>query len=99
MLNLDLLDKGLGIVSPAHLVYDFSKKMFLLLYSVNWPNFIVWLPLLLEISGYMCIAIVCSQDCGFINFKINLIFLIKTFLYMTKKSRQKLKYLENEKSF
>ena len=27
------------------------------------------------------------------------IFLIKLFLYMTKKSRQKLKYLENEKSF
>ena len=26
MLNLDFLDKGLGIVSPAHVVYDFSKK-------------------------------------------------------------------------
>ena len=26
-------------------------------------------------------------------------FLIKSFRYMTKKSRQKLKYLENEKSF
>ena len=26
MLNLDFLDKGLGIVSPAHFVYDFSKK-------------------------------------------------------------------------
>ena len=33
------------------------------------------------------------------NFKINLIFLIMSFLYMTKKSRQKLEYLENEKSF
>ena len=30
--------------------------------------------------------------------KINLILLIKPFLYMHKKSRQKLKYLENEKS-
>ena len=26
MLNLDFLDKGLGIVSPAHVVYDFSTN-------------------------------------------------------------------------
>ena len=37
--------------------------------------------------------------CDVINFETNLGFLIKTFFYMTKKSRQKLKYLENEKSF
>ena len=35
MLNLDFLDKGLGIVSPEHPVYDFSTKMFLMLYSIN----------------------------------------------------------------
>ena len=35
MLNFDILDKGLGIVSPAHFVYDFSTKMFLMLYSIN----------------------------------------------------------------
>ena len=35
MLNFDFLDKGLGIVSPAHFVYDFSTKMFLILYSVK----------------------------------------------------------------
>ena len=34
-----------------------------------------------------------------INFEINLIFLIKPFFYMTKKSRQKIKYLEKEKTF
>ena len=28
MLNFDFLDKGLRIVSPAHLVYAFSTKMF-----------------------------------------------------------------------
>ena len=33
------------------------------------------------------------------NSEINLIFLIKLFFYMTKKSRQKFEYLENEKSF
>ena len=35
MLNFDTLDKGLGLVSPAHLVYDFSTKMFLMLYYIN----------------------------------------------------------------
>ena len=30
MLNFDFLDKGLGIVSPAHFVYEFSTKMFLM---------------------------------------------------------------------
>ena len=33
------------------------------------------------------------------NFDINRIFLIKPFFYVTKKSRQKFKDLENEKSF
>ena len=58
MLNFGFLDKGLGIVSLAHFVYDFSTKMFLL-YSINLPNFIAWFPLLLEILGNMCIEIVC----------------------------------------
>ena len=35
MLNFDVLDKGLGIVSPEHFVYDFSTKMFLIVYSIN----------------------------------------------------------------
>ena len=59
ILNFDFLDKGPGIVSPAHFVYDFSTKMFLMLCCINWPNFIVWLPLLREILGNICIAIAC----------------------------------------
>ena len=47
----------------------------------------------------MYIAIVCFPSCGVINVEINLIFLIKPSLYMTKKSRQKFKHLENENSF
>ena len=43
--------------------------------------------------------IVCFPGCDVINFEINLIFLIKPFFYMTKKSRQKFKYFENGKSF
>ena len=70
-----------------------------MLYSINLPNFIAWLPLLLEVLGNMCIAIVCEPGCDVINFKLNPIFQIKPFLYITKKPRQKLKYLENEKSF
>ena len=85
MLNFDILDKGLGILSPARFGYDFSTKMFLMLCSIKWPNFIVWLPLLLEILGNMCIIIVCWPGCDVINSKINLIFLINLFLYRTKK--------------
>ena len=34
MLNFDFLRKGLGLTSP-HFIYDFSRKIFLMLYSVN----------------------------------------------------------------
>ena len=47
----------------------------------------------------MYIIIVCFPGCDAINFEITLIFLIKPFFCMTKNSRQKFKYLENEKSF
>ena len=89
MLDFDFLDKSLAIVSPAHFVYDFSTKMFLMLYSINKPNFIAWFPLLLEILGNMCIAIVCEPGCDVMNFDINLIFLIESLFlhdqkFMTK---------------
>ena len=70
-----------------------------MLHSNNWPNFIVWLLLLLEILSNIFITIVCQPGCDVIKFEINLIFLIKSLCYMTRKSKQKLKYLENEKSF
>ena len=99
MPNFNFPGKGLGLVSPSHFVYNFSRKMFLMLHSTNWANFIVWLPLLLEILGNMCITIVCKPCCVVNKFVIDLIFLIELFSCMTKKSRQKFKYLENEKSF
>ena len=68
--------------------------MFLIVYSINWPNFILWLPVLLEILDNMCIATVFFKGRDVINFQINRIFLIKLFYYyLTKKSRQKLTYL------
>ena len=77
MLNFDFLEKSVGIVSPAHFVYDFSGKMTFMLYSVTWPNFIVLLPFLLEILGYMCIGIIYLPVCDVMKFEINLVFLIK----------------------
>ena len=43
----------------------------------------------IEILGNICNAIACSPGFEVINFEINLIFLIKHFLYVTEKSRQK----------
>ena len=42
MFNFDIVEKGLGIVSPPHFVYDFSRKILLMLYSINLPNFITF---------------------------------------------------------
>ena len=51
----------------------------------------------------ICVLFICVvvyfPGCDVINLEINLIFLIKPFFYMTKKSRQKFKYFENEESF
>ena len=78
MLNFDFLDKSLGVNSPAHFVYDFSTKMFLMLYSSNWPKF-------LEILDIMCIAIVCSPGCDVMDFEIKFIFLIESFFLHDEK--------------
>ena len=93
MVSFNFLKKSLGLVSPPYFVHDFSRKIFLMLYFISWSNFIVWLSLLLEISGNMGIAIVCYPA------EIHLSFLIKPFSYMTKHSEQKLNCLKNETSF
>ena len=43
--------KDLVLVPPPHFMYDFLTTMFLMLYSINWPNFTFWLRSLLEILG------------------------------------------------
>ena len=35
MLNFDFLEKALGIDSPQHFTYNFSRKTFLTLCSIN----------------------------------------------------------------
>ena len=52
------------------------------LYSINGPNVIVWLPLLLDISDNIWIVIICCPVCDVINLENNL---IKSFFYITKK--------------
>ena len=83
------LDKTLALVSPPHFMSVLSI-VFLMLYSINWLNFIFWLLLLLEILSNMCIVIIviiCFPDYNVINFIIYFSFFIKPFFYMTKKSR------------
>ena len=59
MFNFDFLEKGLGIVSPLHSVYDFSREIFLKLHSSDWPVFIAWLSLLRDTLVNMCVTAVC----------------------------------------
>ena len=47
----------------------------------------------------MYIVIIYFPVCDAISFEIKLSFLIKPFFFMTTKSGQKFKYLQNEKSF
>ena len=59
MSNFNFSEKSLGLVSPPHFVHDFSRKVFPILHSINWTNFIVWLLLLLGMLGNMCIRSLC----------------------------------------
>ena len=47
MLNFNFSEKGLGLISAQHFKHDFSRQMSLMLHSIKWPYFVVWLPLLL----------------------------------------------------
>ena len=70
---------SLELVSLTHFPHDLWRKIFLLLCSINWPNFTVWLPLLCEILGNMYIAIVCEPVSDVMNFEVNLSVLIRPF--------------------
>ena len=47
--------KGLKLVFLPCFLHDISKKILLTSHSIDWPNFVIWLSLLLEIPGIMCI--------------------------------------------
>ena len=50
---------GLELVSLPYFLQIFWRKIFLLLYLINWPNFMFWLLLIRKILGNIYIAIVC----------------------------------------
>ena len=61
MLNLDFLQMGLELASPPYFVYNFSRKVFCILYSTNWPNFVVWLPLRFRYWGICVMQLFVSK--------------------------------------
>ena len=82
------------LVHKLHFLHDFWKKLFLTLYSINWKNFTVQLPLLFQISGNIFIVTVSFPVSYVINFEIYVTFPIKLFPAWPKKSEQKFKYLK-----
>ena len=87
------------VASPPHFVYNFLRKMFVIVYSIKEPNYMVWLFLLLAIHYNIWIVIISCSACDVIIFQINLNFLFEPFLYKTKKSGQKCKCFKNKKTF
>ena len=71
--------KRSGIVSLSDFLHAFWRKMFLLLYSIKWPSFSVWLHLIRQKLSNMCIVIASYPGCDVMNFKTNRIFLTKLF--------------------
>ena len=93
ILNFGILETRQVIVSPPHFVYDFSRKNVFRVYSTNWPSFIVWLPLLLEILGSKCIAIFCFPGCDLI-LKLTLFLWSSHFSAWPKSQNKKLNFWE-----
>ena len=93
------IKRGLELASLSHLLHNFWRKILLLLYSINWPNLIVWLPLLCKILGNMCVAIFCKTGYGVMNFEVNLIFLNKLFFLHDQKIVTKTWISREQKSF
>ena len=78
--------KGDWNLSPCIILcIIFEKKIFFLIYSINWLSSIAWMSLLREILGNMCTAIVCSPGFDVMNFEINLNILIKQFFQHDQK--------------
>ena len=55
MLNFQFLLKSLGSTSPSYFAYNFSRKI---LHSIDRPNVIVTLSILIEILSNMCNVII-----------------------------------------
>ena len=64
--------RGLKLISLSRFLYDFWRKLFFMIYAINWANFSVWLPSLLQIldiSQYVYCNYLFSSLKKFKNFK------------------------------
>ena len=64
--------KGFATSSSTTFLAWFFKKNISQLYSINWPNFIFSLPLLVDILGKRCVIIICFLVYNLMDFGINL---------------------------
>ena len=88
-----------GISSPASFsAWFLEENISLVILYINWPNFVVYLVLLCGILSNVCCNCLLTRLWRH-KFWNCLIFLIKSFFLHNRKSRQKFKYFENEKSF
>ena len=99
MLNFYLLEKGLRLFSPPHFVYGFSRNFFLMLCSINWPNLIVWLPLLLEIFGKYVLPLFVSQVVTSTTLKLTLSFKSSCFSNWPKSQDKNLDVLKIKRAY
>ena len=60
--------RGLELVSLPYFLHNFWGKIFILIYSINWSSFIVWLSLLREILGNMCMSLNTICDSLFVTY-------------------------------
>ena len=67
----------------------FEEKFFFCYILLTDQVSFVWLLLLHEILGNMCIVIICQQGCDVMNFEINVNFLIKLFSLHDQKVKTK----------
>ena len=91
MRNFDLMEKSLWLPYPPHFVYDFSRKIFLKLYSINQQSLNVRLSLRPEILGNMFIVIISFAVDTIIILKINHTFLSKPFSGMVQKRKEQVR--------
>ena len=94
MLNFDFLEKGLEKVSPSHFLYDFSRKIFFMLYSIyQMIKNTSW-----DIGKYV------DCNCWFpfsdvINFEVKFIFLTVRSSTRPKSQDKNLNLLRTERDF
>ena len=78
-----------------HFSVVFEERYILLTDQISLPNCLYFL----RYWGIYVLYLFVGQSVMIYLFGVNLHFLIKPFLYITKKSRQNFKYLKNKKSF